>query len=131
MGDWMASAFSLNSNDEPKEYKALIQKVYAYAKQMDCEDYIEYVKNVGKYYSTQKFEMESKVRGHINHYENESFWINLIDRLSARDVCKKHKVKSPFDLSTDVRIEALCENEAIWGEEFSQHGLDRLMLDYK
>ncbi len=128
MGDWMANAFTISSDDEPKEYTGLIQKIYSFAKQMGYEEDIEYAKKYNQYFPTQKFELDSNVTKHIDNYENESFWTGLIDRLSERDVCKNHHVKSKFYLSTDIRFEALCESESIWGKEFSEYGLERLTV---
>lgn len=128
MGDWMANAFTINSDDEPKEYTDLIQKVYSYAKQMGYEDDMEYAKEYDQYFPTAKFELKSAAIEHIEKYDNESFWQNLIDRMSERDICKQYKVEALHELPSDERFKALDEVEPEWAKEFAKHGINRLNI---
>jgi hypothetical protein len=128
MGDWMANAFTIYSNDEPKEYTDLIQKIYSYAKQMGHEEDIEYAKEYDQYFPTRKFEMDSNVTERRDNYDNESFWQNLIDRMSERDICKQYKVEALHELTIEERFKALGEIEPIWEKEFTDHGIDRLQV---
>lgn len=126
LGDWMANAFTIYSNDEPKEYTDLIQKIYSYAKQMGHEEDIEYAKEYDQHFPTQKFEMDSNVTKHIDNYDNESFWTNLIDRLTDRDVCNKHQVGSTHELPDKDRYNVVNEIEISWSKEFEIHGINRI-----
>lgn len=119
MGDWMANAFTINSDDEPKEYTDLLQKVYSYAKQMGYEDDMEYAKEYDQYFPTHKFEPQSGVTEKIDKYDNESFWQNLIDRMSERDICNQHKIETIQALPIEKRFKALSEIEPIWENEFA------------
>lgn len=131
MADWVMHAHENNERDDTAAYDQVMQKLMSYAKEMDCEDWINCQKVDGSYSVTFKMEQESMATQFIEEFENDSFWEELIARLSDRDVLKANKVKSLLDIDADKRFDDLHKAEEKWRQEFSTFDLDRLEIDVK
>ena len=129
MASWVTSSHLVNPDNEPEKYKELAQKIYSLAREMDCEDIIENNKSLGGFYPTLEFEENSDARKHIEKFEEDTFWAELISKLSARDVLKKYSVESLSDIEPNERIEALYEFEVKWEKEFNSFGLQRFGIN--
>lgn len=64
IGDWVTSE-PLDKDTSP--YDALREKIYSYAKEMDCEHLIEYDKNTDQHFETAEFE-DSGVMKKLDDY---------------------------------------------------------------
>ena len=126
IASWVTTSHIVDANDEPKKYNDLIQKIYAFSKEMECLDIIEHSKELDGFYPTREFEEDSEVRQYIEDFEEDTFWAELISKLSGRDVLNKYNIKSLSELETDQRIDALYESDVKWEEEINRFGLERL-----
>jgi len=108
-------------------HRALIQKLYSYARAEGFERLIDYDKSGKKYNSTAEFEENSIAHALIDEFGDHLFWDHLISRLSVRDAAN---AAGGID-----RLNALSDSDrqAVEGpirqryiEEFSLHGVANL-----
>ena len=125
IADWVIHSFATEEGEDTKEYRELQAKVFSFAQEYGLDDLVEQFE--GSYEPTRKFEDESPAFDFIEEYEEEVFWDELIDRLTQRDMEKKHG---------DEWLEDIFENEELFREyqhklleyedEFEKYGLARL-----
>ena len=89
---------------------------------MGCEDLIEYDDKVKEHYLTCEAEENLESSHHIEEFEDNVFWEELITNLTSRDLEKIDLSK----LASEAKISTIVETESKWKKEFQQHGLDRL-----
>ena len=108
-------------------HRALIQKIYSYARTVGLERLMDFDNNVKKYFPTSEFEDASQAHALIDEFGDHLFWDHLISRLSARDAAN---AAGGID-----RLNALSDSDrqAVEGpirqryiEEFSIHGVANL-----
>jgi hypothetical protein len=61
-------------------------------------------------------------------YDNETFWAELIERLSDRDLVAKHGKSAREQMTIEERFTKLEEFETRYDEEFETHGIERLTI---
>jgi hypothetical protein len=126
MASWITSSHKIDTDSFPEKYVDLTQKMYSFYKEMGCSDIIEKSKVGDEFYPTRDFEEDSVVRQFIDEFEEDTFWAELVSRLSERDVLDKHNIESLSELETSERIEALFLEDEKWDAEFNQFGINRL-----
>jgi hypothetical protein len=126
IADWILHAHDIEPRTDTKDFGELFEKLLLLAGEMGCEDLVE-LEDDNKYYPT--VELESAVEEFIQEFENNTFWDELISRLSERDVLKKAKVTDVTDIKQKERFAALSESEEKWAKEISTFGLDRICVD--
>ena len=128
IADWIMT--SHDADEEPKEtvYSGLLNKIYSHAKEMGCEDMIEYDEKVKKYFPTQLFEDESAMFEFIEDYNAATFWEELIDRLVNRDMLSKYGVEKINAMPVEERLTNRMPFEEKYAVEFEEQGVDNLYL---
>ena len=126
MADWILHAHYTEDRNDTKEYSGLFQKLMSYAKDMGCEDLVDFDKQQKNYAESFLFEEESPAPGYIEEFEDDSFWSELISRLARRDALIELKVDNPDDVDTEILYTAIFKAEEKWGKEFETYGLDRI-----
>jgi hypothetical protein len=129
MADWILHAHDTEDRSNTKEYSDLFQKLMSYAKDMGCEDLVDFDKQQKNYAESFQFEEESPALGYIEEFEDDSFWSELISRLARRDALIELKVDNPDDVDTEILYTAIFKAEEKWSEEFEAFGLDRVRTD--
>ena len=129
IADWIINSHSIEQRKETEEYEEVFQKPLACAKEMGCEDLIEYVNRDGKYYPTHTFENESLAHQFIDDFQEEIFWEELVSRLARRDLLKTKPTSSAVELSEEELFSAMIEAEKKWIKEFEAFGLDRISVN--
>lgn len=122
LADWIVTAHEEGGRDEDNSYHPLIQKLYACAKEFGCENLIEHSKQLDGYFPTRMYEGLG-VRDFIDNYDNETFWAELIARLTDRDFERIHGGK---EMEMKERFGHLSEIEEKYADEFSTNGLNSL-----
>lgn len=132
LGDWVLSAYETaeESNPEKEKYKAIVQKIYSFAKDFGLGDLIEHTPELNLYHESPEFE-ESEVQDYIAEYEENTFWEKLISSLAGRDALKDVSPEKVKKMSDDERFTLMLKYEEKWAEEFDSHGLDRLDIKKK
>jgi hypothetical protein len=85
-----------------------------------------YDKKLKKHYETATFEEESPALEYIEVFEDDTFWSELISRLSKRDAMLQLKANNLHDVETEELFTAISNAEQVWRKEFEAYGLDRI-----
>jgi phage pi2 protein 07 len=126
LGEWMMTAHDNKALDLNTPHQQLIQKIYSHSKAMQADDKIAYSNETNCYSPTKVFEDHSVVFKCIDHYDEESFWQELVSRMGKRDLAQ---IVDHENLSKDERFKLLCQFEDKWADELFTHGLTRLKVD--
>lgn len=78
----------VQDNDCSTEHRAVMKKVFSFAKEMQCENLIEHDSQRDEYYETFLYE-EDLQEDFIQHYKDATFWEELADRLAKRDAVRE------------------------------------------
>ena len=113
-------------NTENKKMEALVDRILQVAKTFELFEDLDYDKEDDKYYFSG--EQEDKILTEYNENLEDSFWYNLVTRLSQRDIINEIGEEKYLKLSTKDKIEKEFKLEEKYNKEFEEHGLDRLYL---
>lgn len=125
---WVLHSHQKRIPDEKKPYNALEQYIASYAKSMDMEDLMLYDDQLEGYFPTGDY--HEQYMAHVEEFENEVFWDELINRLACRDLLKTYGEEHVRNLDSAERINKLAELEEFYRREFEQYGLLNLILTY-
>ena len=128
LGEWMLTAHDTEEAPEKEKYEDLVQKIYSHAREMDCESLIEGSKEMNKYFPTREFEEESAAHEFIEAYDDDSFWEELIERLTQRDVNDLTSTMTKEPETVEDYWEIASSIEERYATEFSSNGLRRLKI---
>jgi hypothetical protein len=125
--NWIINSFRGNFGfgGESKKHVELANKIHSYAEEIGCEEHIkpnESVTGCRLRVGTENTE----TRAYIEQFVENSFWLELANKLAERDVLNKYSVLSLSDIPTEERIDMLCEAENKWEDEFDKYGLERI-----
>ncbi len=127
IANWVLSSSEFEDAAQEDSYNDLEQKILSHAKSFGLEEHIVFDKRLNKYFTTQDFE-ERCILNHIDHYDNEIFWDELVNRLAKRDLLKNHSEQEIKDMDFTDYIQKVDEHEKKYGQEFEKHGLERLVI---
>jgi hypothetical protein len=112
-----------------RSYEAVIQKFYALASAMGQADRIVYDFDLEKFLPANSLEDSSMARTLLDEFTDESFWHELIARLTDRDL--EHRVGGAEKLaaiSQEKRFDLEAPVEERYLDEFEQNGIERLQI---
>lgn len=127
LGEWMINACR-SPKETIKKYQDLEQHVYSFAKAGGLERYIEYDEESKKYFPTKELEMESEAEEYRLEFENETFWDELIERLSLRDLISQLGEETVEKLDGVKRYKRQSVFINKYNKEFAKHGIENLGL---
>lgn len=113
---------------EHDSHQMLFQKLYSHAREMDCGELVEAVKETNRYRPSRRFEAESQAYDRIEEYDDLTFWNELIERLAERDLYKRHSHDAVDRLSSEEYRRRSAPYERRYRGEFENHGIDRLAI---
>jgi hypothetical protein len=128
LGEWVLAAHDVKEDPKKKGYKDVVQKVFSYAKKFGCEKLVEYDQDYEMYFETREYQ-ESEKEEYLEKFENNTFWDELINRLSERDFINEHGIERAREMSFDERIRNIHRHEERYSEEFAKNGLERIRID--
>jgi hypothetical protein len=129
IADWVLSAHKTEEDPRAEKYEELMQKFYALAGEMGREDLIEYDHDIEKFFPTETFEETSEAWDFIEEFVEDTFWDELIDRLTQRDLERQaggHENVRKLSMKDRFAREAPIQER--YTEEFTENGLDRLEI---
>ena len=132
LGNWLANAQRDGSNENPhlKEYEAIENYIFSFAKQFGLDEYVDDEEAArGKFYPTRMFEEETDIQKLIEEYDEETFWDELIDRLGDRDFFRHYSKDEIRKMTQEERFEKLYEFIDKWADEIDERGIGRLKID--
>ncbi len=128
LGEWMLAAHDQEEMPEKEKYQDVIQKFYSYAKEMGYENLIEADKESNKYYETKEFEDTSEINEAIEHYNNATFWEELVSALAMRDAKENEGMDAIMKMSPEKRMKILHPLEEQYHAEFMNNELTNLKI---
>jgi hypothetical protein len=123
LGNWMINAHQVETD---KTFDAVASHIYSYAESFGAGNLVELDTDSGRYYPTR--DLEELASESVDDYDNETFWAELIERLSERDLVAKHGHDASEKMTVEERFTNLGEFEERYDEEFEKHGIDRLTI---
>jgi hypothetical protein len=127
--EWVFHAYDAGQHPRTKRYNGIIQKLYALAHAYDLERLIKYDKNSREYYPTGEFEDTTEVWKFIDDLTDETFWDELIHRLTDRDIARTVGGYEQMD-QLNRREFSEIERPILdrYSAEFDERGLERLEI---
>lgn len=125
LGEWMINACR-SPNERIEKYEDLEQHLYSFAKAAGLECWIEYDEELKQYFPTKEFELQSEVEEYRDEFENETFWDELIERLSLRDVIRQLGEEAVDKMAGVERYEKQLVFIEKYQKEFEKHGIKNL-----
>ncbi len=123
LGNWMINSHQVETD---KTFDSVASHVYSHAESFGVVGLVEKDPDDGTYYPTR--ELEELTAGHMDAYDNETFWAELIERLSERDLVAKHGQTASENMTIEERFTNLEEFETRYDEEFETRGVERLTI---
>jgi len=123
LGNWMVNSHQV---EREQTFEGVASHVYSYADSFGVIGLVEKDPDDGTYYPTR--ELEELAAEHMDAYDNETFWAELIERLSQRDLVAKHGHSACEKMTIEERFANLEEFETRYDEEFEARGIERLTI---
>ncbi|MGF1545893.1 MAG: hypothetical protein ACFCUG_01035 [Thiotrichales bacterium] len=127
MSDWVMHAHDVEDGPETAPHRMLAQKLYSYAVEAGCANLVEADKVSNEYFPTREFEEHSPAQVLLDRYNEDTFWDELIERLTERDLADEsedgelnHSPEEYFRISAPIR--------ELYEEEFGRNGIERLRI---
>ena len=112
MANWVLHAHKTEEDPRTRPYDKLMQKIYSSARA-----------------ATREFEDTSKAEEFIDEFVDDSFWDELVYRLSERDAAHRVGGYAQFRLlSPEDRTALETPARERYSEEFNNNGIDHLMI---
>lgn len=128
IADWVLHAHKTEESDDSQDFRDLEQKVFALARSFGCDQLVEYDEQAQQYFPTGEFEERSPGMELIEEFENESFWNELLERLTERDLLRQFGEKALQRLDPETREQREEPYMRLYSEEFATHGVSRLEI---
>lgn len=128
LGDMVVNGIRVG-DDNVKEYEELREYIYSFAKQMGCEDIIQFDKEFNQHFETREYD-ESKVQDYLTEYDNEVFWSEISSRLAMRDIDRTQRISAEEHEPQEV-IKKIWSREEVYLKEFEKNGLKNVNVDFQ
>lgn len=127
---WVLAAQEGGENDERlAAYEQVVQKFYALAGEMESGNLIAFDEEASRYLPTAEYEDAGAGWQFIGDFEENSFWEELVERLTERDAIRAAGGLEAFDaLDEDARHALLEPIEERYLQEFQKNGIENLTL---
>ena len=129
MAEWVMHAYETDAEPDTGPYDRIIQKLYARAGEAGQDHLVEYDPKLEKYFLSQEFGDASWSRYMIDEFTEETFWDELIHRLTERDLARKVGGYDQLD-ALSMTERSIYEGPIMvkYVQEFDDRGLDRLEI---
>lgn len=129
IASWVLVAHKTEDDPRTRKYGRIMQKFLALAKEAGAGELVEYDPEAGKYHPSSTFEESSRSRDFIHEFEDDTFWDELLDRLTERDL--ERQVGGYENLRTlSPEDRALFETpiRERYAQELTENGLERFEI---
>lgn len=121
ISDWVMNSHQDVDNKETEKYRSVRNKILSYAAEMGMGDC--YIKEGDSYYETREYEENAMQRDFIDEYDEDSFWDQLVTRLTDRDYYNKY---GDDEVDYIIRIDRFTEIEEIYANEVNESGITNI-----
>ena len=115
-----------NKKDEQNKIETLLDKLLSIAYNYKIMDGIEYEKETNSYFIDK--DKEEDILEDYEEFIEESFWDELSNRLSQRDLINKIGLEKYKKIATVERIRDLEKILNEYDNEFEKYGIDRIII---
>lgn len=124
----MANAIRTGDQSNPKivKFDELEQYIYSFSKDFGFEKFFEYDKKYEEYFPTREFEENTEIDKLHQEYDEDSFWEELIFRLSDRDFLNRYTSREISNMTIEERIKKEQIFRDKWYEETEKYGIERI-----
>ncbi len=127
--NWVLNAHKAEEDPRTKPYDKVIQKIYSLARPTGFGSLIEYDPHDRRYYPTGEFEDATEAAEFIDEYVDDTFWDELVYRLSERDAAHRVGGYEQFRLlSPEDRTALETPAHERYAEEFKKNGIQHLVI---
>lgn len=127
MGMWMTDSRGTEKDDP--YFIEIEQLVYSASLKNGINDIIEYDKINDKYFPSENFDAEDIIAQHIDAYDENCFWDELIDRLTKRDMIEKYGLEKIHNMNQAEIFQKEKEIIDYYEEFFAKNGLKNLFFE--
>lgn len=136
IASWVIGSHKTEVDPRAAPYDELEQKLYAVAARHGfagdtgnpADDLLDYVEGAKKYYGTLDLD-EGEARVFLDEYDDDTFWDELGYRLAERDAVQETGgIEQYAALPVMERIELTARFEALYADEFYEHGLENVRI---
>lgn len=128
ISDWVMNSHKVEDDPRTEPYEKLEQKLFAFAKDFDCEDLVMYDKETGEYYPTAEYDEHIFDTRFIEEFEDMSFWEKLCSGLAQRDLILEKGIEEVKKMDTLERMNEEDHRAEKYETEFSENGLKNLII---
>ncbi len=129
VASWVIADNETEENKK-KRYDEMEQKILSYAKDFGLDEHVVFDKEMNRYFTTKDFE-ENYIIDHIDAYDNDTFWEELINRLAQRDFVAEHSDQDIKEMDIREKFQKLAAYERKYSQEFKEYGLERIIIKTK
>ncbi len=127
IADWVMHAHEVDDSDECADHDLLIQKLYSYAAEAGCPDLVTLDPKHRDYQVSAQFEEETPAHEFIARYDDDTFWDELTERLTERDL-EEEQGGQTTTLSVEEYFRLAAPIREMYEEEFGDQGVARLRI---
>ncbi len=110
----------------PDRYSEAAQKIFGLAENFGCADLVEQDVN-GVYFPAEKL-VEGPARERFEEFLEDSFWLELVLRLSHRDLNQETGKKLEIDDLSPAQQQQLEKMRDAYWQEFETDGIEHLTI---
>lgn len=127
--DWVLHAYKTDLPPETQKYRDLEQKVFSYAERFKAGNLVAYDETFQQYFPTKEFEDHTLAMDLVEDFEDETFWAQLIERLTERDLTRQVGEGKLLEMSPEERQKKELPLYGMYSAEFEINGLDNITID--
>jgi hypothetical protein len=126
LANWMLHAHAEEEREDTESFRDLEQKVLALSEDFGMADEIIYDKKLETYYPSR--EMEDNCLAHVDEYNNDTFWDELIERFVARDLIRQVGEEAYQAMDFEEKFKKEEPFRIQYEDEFGNNGIERLVI---
>jgi len=123
IADWVLHAFDSEEDDATMQYREVMQKIYAHAPDINCDDIVAYDDVLKGFFPTPEYEAESGVMDFLEEYEENLFWFGLAHRLAVKTIIEGEDGEQFPNLTEHEQAAKIIPWETRFAEELFENGL--------
>lgn len=122
LADWVLNSYDIEKSPSKISYFDLEQKILSLSDKFEQKELVEFDEKYNEYIPSKIIE-DGPVLDFIESYNEESFWEELIDRLSKRDLLKNYTESEIQGMEESAVLSEIEKYASVYAKEFEANGL--------